>query len=178
MAVVGDIIFLDYQLHDYSTDKFVRAVIKADGVEIGISPVDVPHVGDGAHFFSNPAILTFPENTSEIGITFMVFKDVGYTERLKRYGAGRDNYRLVIAEVTVDNSEIEEKLDLIIALSHASASNIELVGIVYEAEELVGLALDNVLVGFVDTGIELVGFVEDNELIGFVVDDSTVVGTI
>lgn len=114
MAVVGDTIFLDYQLHDFSTDKFVRAVVKADGVEIGISPVAMPHVGDGAYFFSNPSTLTFPENTSEIAITYTVFKDALFTERLKKYGAGRDNYKLIT--VSISGSEIKKITDSLVVV--------------------------------------------------------------
>lgn len=102
MAVVGDLIFLDYQLHDYTTDKFVRATIKADGVEIITSPVPVPHVVDGAHFFKHPD-LVFPSDTSEVSILYSVYSDSGLTNRLKRYGAGRDTYRLSSALSSNEN---------------------------------------------------------------------------
>jgi len=112
MAKVGDLIILDFQLHDFSTDKHVKAIIEADGVETTYSPILVPHVGDGKHLYVNP-LITFPSNTFLIAITFEVYSDAGLTNRLKRYGAARDQYELSSGSSGVSSTSLNDTLNSI-----------------------------------------------------------------
>ena len=180
MAQVGDTIYLDYQLHDYSTDKYVRATIKADGIEMSVSPILVPHVGDGAHFYANNAILSFPSNTDEVAITYSVYSDAGLTNRLKRYGAARDSYRLTNVTATTDPSLVDKINQLAnvfnskeIAISIVEKD--EIISAYIDDSEIVGDVVDVnevLLAEIFDSEPTVIGEILENEITGTVLDSN------
>jgi hypothetical protein len=148
MATVGDPIHLDFQLHDFSTDKFVKAKITADGVEIPLSPINVPHVGDGSHFFMDTSTLIFPAGVKEIAITYSVYRDVLLTDRIKCYGVGRDSYRLSNAGNSIEDS-INDSINKIIDIVSSHDLNSQLVGFVEEDYIISGEVIIDEVVGYV-----------------------------
>lgn len=107
MAQAGDPLYFEATLGDRATDKFVRAIVRADGIIIWPA-LNIPHSANGTYILRDPNTYVFPDNTFEVTITYDVFSDAGFTSRIKKYKPGKDTYRISPAP---DASEVIDGLE-------------------------------------------------------------------
>jgi hypothetical protein len=170
MAQTFDTLVLDFQLFNFATDKFVLAIVRADGVEIDWSPMPVPHVANGKHIKIDPGVIFFPENTQHLSIDYEVFDDAAYTIRSIQHSPGSEHYVLDNPIVGGDPILIE-KINQLIDIVTRHDNNSQLFGLVGDEVEIIGQTIEDNIFGLINGDVELVGFVTDNDSIDDTVDD-------
>jgi len=171
MAIPGDPIELDIVLFDFDDSKHVRAQVDADGVPLAGSPFTVPNVGNGRYFLIDMNNLTFPNDRFEVNILYEVFNDAGFTDRSKKHGPSRDNYRLDQAPQNT-NPDLLRRLDRIIAL----ISELKVLDGEFLDEVLEGQVIPNEVSGNMDEDTELIGVVVTEDQISGLLSDSDLEG--
>jgi len=178
MSQPFDPITLDLVLWDYSPDMHVRAILEADGLTQPISPVVIPHKSSGRYVLYDPPNIYFPDNVSHYAITYEVFKDSGFTQRSLTHAPYMEHY-------TKDNPipggdpEVIEKLNQVIDIVTSHDVNSQIVGVLQEEFELVGVVMPEDVIGVAFDDITLVGLVlDEGDTGGDIFDNDDLTGTI
>lgn len=174
MAQPLEPLFLDLTLFDFDDLKFVKATIKADGIELGASPISVPNITGGNYFFQDLA-LVFPTGRFEVITLYEVFDDAAFLTRSKKHAPAKDTLRLTTLPPGGDPAIIE-KINQLIAIVTSHDLNSALVGTVEMESNIVGFIIPDVVIGLVPDDINLVGIALNNELIGFVDQNNELIG--
>ena len=117
-AQPNDPLFLDITLEKFKPGDpvpFCRAIVKADGIALSFSPVNVPHIGGGSFFKKDPAIIKFPENRFEVSILYEFFNEAGFLTKSNKHGNEGKDYRLGKAPLNT-NPDLIKRLDTILSL--------------------------------------------------------------
>lgn len=93
MATVLEEIVLDVTLWDGAGDKYVKATIKGDGIEVIYSPVVLPHIGLGQYLKTDSSIV-FPANIKHLSIVYEVFSDNAYSIKSNQHSNATEHYLL------------------------------------------------------------------------------------
>lgn len=163
---VGDPIELSLTLDDLVDDKYIIAVLRADGVNYP-SPIELVNIGLGTYYFKDPINLVFPINTFEVRAQYIVYNDPGHTELAEYDVITEDIYRLG----SIDSGDIVTVINELKTIVLAQGACMTLTGIV-DDEECIGVVEDDVLIGEVSDD-ETIGYVQEDVIIGETFDDDT-----
>lgn len=151
MPSVGGTTYLNCQLFDGATNKFVRAYLfDAVGLPLVVNPqVNLSHIGNGLYTAQVP----FPGGTPEIKASYSVFDDAGYTRISRKHSDAIDVFEIT-PPVIVINQE-----GLIGTLQDGS-----LVGLFVEPDSIVGQLVGGSLAGNFEHADTFVGqLLESND---------------
>lgn len=102
--LLGSRVYLNLQLPDGRTDRFVRArVWDAGGTEHEDSPFALPHLANGLYRIS---ALDMPA-TDELVIQYQVFEDSGFTTPDADYGLSLDEVERTFLPDEVNKQEVK-----------------------------------------------------------------------
>ena len=95
----GERMPLSFGAHDGDDSLFVDAVLKdQDGIELGISPVNLNNIGDGQY-----TINTYTMPGHRVSVTYRPFLDAGKTIESQIHGPGFDEF---IPQVAIESPPI------------------------------------------------------------------------
>jgi hypothetical protein len=161
---IGDPIILSVSLYDQAPDMYVRAILRADGIVMPQSPINLVHIGNGTYFYKNLSTLIFPTNTFDVRVQYIVYDDSNYTTASVRYETAEDIFRLSTS-VPYDSPQLIEKIDNLISIVSSHDLNSEIVGEIVDSFELLGAVQDEDVVGYLDDQVNLIGDVLDESQI-------------
>lgn len=178
MSQAFDPLVLDTTLWNFATDKFVKATLRADGIEMPVSPVNVPHIANGIYVLYDPLNIFFPDNINHVSIVYSVYHDAAFTQRSLVHAPDSEHY-------TKDNPipggdpNLIKKINQLIDIVTSHDVNSQVVGVIEDDVILVGTVMPDDAIGAVFDDVVLTGFVLDNnDPVGNIFDESDLIGTI
>jgi hypothetical protein len=116
---------LDITLWDGAPDKYVKATIKADGVETAYSPVALVHIGLGQYYMEAFDII-FPELAEHVSIVYEIFTDNAYSIKSNQHSTVSEHY-LPQQKVEIQVDGVDEILEEITrAIARLDQADIEI----------------------------------------------------
>lgn len=162
MPFVGEVLPLSFQLLDGDTSKFARAILKDEaGVDLGASPVSMPHIGGGKYTSSS---VVMPVGVDYIEATYESFDDAGFTIEDEDHLLGTDVFRL-----EVPDSVIIDKLDEILA---------KLQGIALPGSAFNVVLVQNQIKEVIEDVLVTKALVERDDVKGIVMADQQTIGKV
>ena len=171
---INDKIRLEITLESEKSDKYIKCILRNNGVEMDQSPVALLHKSDAFYYYENDN-LRVPVGAKSISAEFIIYDDAAMTKISEEDHRTMDIFKI---DPTSDISIINDKLNQIISVVTAHDLNSGIVGLIKENEDkLIGEVYDDGVIGYIEENKVIIGYVIDNEeLRGSIEEDNNIIG--
>jgi len=173
---INDKIKLEITLESEKSNKYIKCILRNNGIEMIQSPITVPNIS-GSFYYYEHNDLRVPVDAKSISAEFIIYDDPAMTIISEEDHRTLDIFKI---DPTSDTSIINDKLNQILSTVIAHDLNSGIVGFIKENEDkLIGEVYDDGIIGYIEENKAILGYVIDNEeLRGNIEETDNIIGNI